>query len=139
MKIDTSIKKVYLKYASEFEHKYRNLESLPQVYLSLKINASIQKVYFNYTFTISVCKFRKSTSSILLTQKKNAFQKQVQSILEVYFITKFLMNSKLEVYLTHTNLFFFFNYFYKVTNFGSQNISKSIPEVCFAFRVQKYI
>ena len=39
--------------------------------------------------------FKKSTSSILLTQKKNtiAFQKQAQSILEVYFITKSLMES----------------------------------------------
>ena len=33
----------------------------------------------------------------------------------------------------------FFNYFHLVTNFGDQNISKSVLEVYFIFRVQKYI
>ena len=88
---------------------------------------------------MSICKFRKSSSSILLSltintcilevffciflsQKRNtnAFQKQVQSILE-----------------THKSRLFFIHF--QVTNFGSQIISKSILEVYFIFRVQKYI
>ena len=45
---------------------------------------------------MSVCKFRKYTSGILLSKKRNtnAFQKQFQSIFEVYFITKFWMYPK---------------------------------------------
>ena len=69
--------------------------------MSLKKNASIQKVYFKYTSNFQ-CKFVSLesllmyTSSILLTQKRNtnSCQKQIESILEVYFITKFLMDSK---------------------------------------------
>ena len=43
--------------------------------------------------------------------------------------------SILETWNVATNL----NYFFSVTNFGNQNISKSILEVYFIFRVQKYI
>ena len=83
--------KVYFKYTSEFENRYIYLESLLEVYfwVGIKIRnlESPPQAYF---------KFRKSISSILLTQKRNrnAFQKQVQSILEVYFITKLMMDLK---------------------------------------------
>ena len=42
---------------------------------------------------MSVCMLRKSTSSILLSQKRNTyeFQKHDQSILEVHFVTKLLL------------------------------------------------
>ena len=45
----------------------------------------------------------------------------------------FLMDSK---YILET---YKFKLFFSITNFGNQNISKSILEVYFIFRVQKYI
>ena len=72
-------------------------------------------------------------------KKLNAFQKQVQSILEGYLITKFLMDSKdtLETCKSFSTLFS--SCFPEVPNFVSQNISKGVLEVYFALRVQKYI
>ena len=57
---------------------------------------------------------------MLLAQKgnTNAFQKQVQGILEVCFIAKFLMDSN---YIPET---YKFKLFFSITNFGNQNISK---------------
>ena len=43
---------------------------------------------------MQICKFRKSKYTSDPSKKANPFQKQVQSILEVYFIAKFLMDSK---------------------------------------------
>ena len=48
------------------------------------------------------------------------------------------MDSNYTVYLKHTNLNYY-SIILIVTNFGSQNISKSILEVYFIFRAQKYI
>ena len=45
------------------------------------------------------------------------------------------MQSILEIYISKL----FFDYFHKVANFGSLNIPKSILEVYFTLRVQKYI
>ena len=54
-----------------------------------------------------------------------SFQKQVQKILELYFVTKFLMDSE---YAWNILLQFFSklfsNYFHKVGNFVSQNVKK---------------
>ena len=61
---NASIQKVYFKHTSNFEGKFVSLESLPQGYFWPRKEIQI------------------------------AFQKQVQSILEVFFITKFLMDSK---------------------------------------------
>ena len=59
-----------------------------------------------------------------------AFQKQVQSILEVYFITKFLMDSK---YTWNIVL-------QKVANFESQKFPKYTWSIHYVlFRMQKYI
>ena len=57
---------------------------------------------------MSVCMLRKSTSSILLSQKRNTyeFQKHDQSILEVHFVTKLLLYSKY-IYLKHANPTYF--------------------------------
>ena len=113
-------KKVFFKYTSSFKCKFLSLEILLQVYPWVW-----QWIH----------KFWKSASSILLTQKgnTNAFQKQVQGILEVCFIAKFLMDSK---YILET---YKFKLFFSIINFGNQNISKSILAVYFIFRVQKYI
>ena len=57
---------------------------------------------------------------------------------KVYLKYTSLLNSLwTQVYLK--DAFHFLNYFNKVGNFGSQNISKSILKVYFIFRVQKYI
>ena len=58
--------------------------------------------------------------------------------------------NRFKVYLKYTSLLnspwtqgileiYKFKLFFSVTNFGNQNISKSILEVYFIFRVQKYI
>ena len=67
----------------------------------------------------------------LLNQKRNTkpFQKQAQSIIELKYLL--LGTSLLNSWFTQNTLEtykskLFFNYFYKATNFGSQNISKSI-------------
>ena len=55
-------------------------DSATSILFSLTINREILKVCFKYT-----------SESDKIT---NAFQKQILSILKVYFITKFLMDSK---------------------------------------------
>ena len=68
--MNTSILKVCFKYTSEFKDRYISLESLLQAYFWVsKINKSILKVYFKYTSDPE--------------KNTNAFQKHVQSILEV--------------------------------------------------------
>ena len=99
-KINTSILEVCFKYTSELKDRYISLESLLQVYFWVsKINTSILKVYFKYTSKIekkyinlenllpvyfwvwTIHKYRKSTSSILLSLKID----YLESLLEVYF------------------------------------------------------
>ena len=114
--MDTSILKVCFKYTSEFKDRYISLESLLQAYFWVsKINTSILKVYFKYTSKIekkyinlenllpvyfwvwTIHKYRKSTSSILLSLKIDYLESPPQ----VYFwVWKKCINSKriLQVY-----------------------------------------
>ena len=93
-------------------------KSTSSILLSLTINTYILKVYFRYNSHPE--------------RNTNPFQKQLQSILEVYFITKFLMDSSILETCK-------FKLVFSVTKFGNQSISNSILEVYFIFRVQKYI
>ena len=68
-----------------------------------------------------------------------------ESLLQVYVWVRkeiqILSTNKFKVNLKYTSLLnsLFIKYFHKVAKFGSQNISISIIEVYFIFRVQKYI
>ena len=87
---------VYLKYTSEFENKYVNLESILQVcFFSLNINSKVRKVHFNYTSEIDNNKYI-NFKSLLQVYFLNLKEIQIhfRSIIEIYFITKFLMDSK---------------------------------------------
>ena len=66
------------------------------------------------------------------------FKKRIQSIPEVYFTSKLLMDSKYEWRFKPLSKLFS-NCFQKVANFESQNMPKSILDVYFIFIVQKYI
>ena len=117
-------------------HKYRKYTS--RILLSLKIdyleskylkyisgfekNASIQKVYFKYTSDPET-KYK----CILKTLSKYTWS---------IIITKFLMDSWYILDILET---YRFKLFFSDTNFGNQNISKSVLEVYVIFRVQKYI
>ena len=75
---------------------------------------------------------------MLLSQKRN--QIHFKNRLKVYLKYNSLSNSLwtqsvLEMYKSEL----IFTYFHKFTNFESQNISKSVHEVYFIFRLQMYI
>ena len=115
--------KVCFKYTSEFEK-----------------NASIQKVYFKYTSNFE-CRFV-SLETLLQVYfwPRKEIQMHFKNRFKVYLKYTSLLNSWctqsiLETWNVATNL----NDFFSVTNFGNQNISKSILEIYFIFRVQKYI
>ena len=93
--------------------------------------------------------FKKYTSSIFL----GLTIKKCESLLQVYFWVRkeiqIHFKNSFKIYLKYASLLnfwwtkclletykskLFFNYFHKFTNFGSQNISKSILEVYFIFR-----
>ena len=103
-------------------------------------NASIQNKYFKYSSNLE-CKFA-SLESLLHVHfwPRKEIQMHFKSRFKVYLKYTSLLNSWwtqsiLETYKSKL----FFNYFHNVPNFASQNISKSILEVYFIFRVQKYI
>ena len=103
---NTSVWKIYFNYTSELEDKcislesllqiynFNNLDSLSQVFLSLKINVSISKVHSKYTIywfwkeiyqsTSSIClqQFRKSISSPSEFENKHI---NIQSLLKLYY------------------------------------------------------
>ena len=75
---------------------------------------------------------------MLLTQKRN--QIHFKNRRKVYLKYNSLSNSLwtqsvIEMYKSEL----IFTYFHKFTNFEGQNISKSVLEVYFIFRVQMYI
>ena len=103
-----------------------------------------------------ICQFRKSTSKY--TSEFDHKYINFESLLQVYFWVRkeiqMHFKNRFKVYLKYASLLnswctesiletciskLFFHYFHDVTNFGSQNISKSILEVYFIFRAQKYI
>ena len=98
-------------------------------------NASIQNKYFKYSSNLE-CKFA-SLESLLHVHfwPRKEIQMHFKSRFKVYLKYTSLLNcwtqSILETYK--------FKLFFSVTNFGNQNFSKSILEVYFIFRVQKYI
>ena len=176
-KINTSILNVYFKYTSKFEkklHQFEKSTSCILLNISLNINtwvqkekvhlkhsefennASIQKVYFKYTFNFE-CKFV-SLKSLLQVYFWVWQHINFEILLQVNFWPRkeiqMHFKNRFKVYLKYTSLLntwctqsiletykskLFFNYFHKITNFGSWNISRSILEVYFIFRVQKYI
>ena len=109
-KINTWILKVYFKYNSEFKKKYINLKmyflctsefehkifkfrkATSSILFSLKINTSIYKIYFKYTFEFEYKDINLESLHILLSLKTNT------SILNIKF-------SKSEVFV-YDNFFF---------------------------------
>ena len=80
--INALILKVSFKYTSKSENKYINSESLLQVYFL--IGKCMTKI----------SKFELFAYGNFFTYFLHAFQKQVQNILEEYFINKFLIDLK---------------------------------------------
>ena len=98
-------------------------------------NASIQNKYFKYSSNLE-CKFA-SLESLLHVHfwPRNEIQMHFKSRFKVYLKYTSLLNSWTQSILETYK----FKLFFSVTNFGNQNFSKSILEVYFIFRVQKYI
>ena len=98
-------------------------------------NASIQNKYFKYSSNLQ-CKFA-SLESLLQVHfwPRKEIQMHFKSRFKVYLKYTSLLNSWTQSILETYK----FKLFFSVTNFGNQNFSKSILEVYFIFRVQKYI
>ena len=98
-------------------------------------NASIQNKYFKYSSNLE-CKFA-SLESLLHVHfwPRKEIQMHFKSRFKVYLKYTSLLNSWTQSILETYK----FKLFFSVTNFGNQNFSKSILEVYFIFRVQKYI
>ena len=98
-------------------------------------NASIQNKYFKYSSNLE-CKFA-SLESLLQVHfwPRKEIQMHFKSRFKVYLKYTSLLNSWTQSILETYK----FKLFFSVTNFGNQNFSKSILEVYFIFRVQKYI
>ena len=98
-------------------------------------NASIQNKYFKYSSNLE-CKFA-SLESLLHVHfwPRKEIQMHLKSRFKVYLKYTSLLNSWTQSILETYK----FKLFFSVTNFGNQNFSKSILEVYFIFRVQKYI
>ena len=108
-----NIWKIYFLYNFEFEYKYINLESLLQVYLSLKVNASILKVYLKYT-----SKFEK---------------KYIWKIWKIYFLYIFefehkyiSLESLLQVYFEFENRYVNLESLFEATSQTFRNSTSSI-------------
>ena len=112
--INALILKVYFKYSSKSENKYINSESLLQVYFVIKICVT------------KMSKFEVFAYGNFFTYFLYLFKKQVQGILEVYFINRFLIDSEYTWKILPQN--YLLNYFpiifHKVGNFGSHSLQK---------------
>ena len=98
-------------------------------------NASIQNKYFKYSSNLE-CKFA-SLESLLQVHfwPRKEIQMHFKSRFKVYLKYTSLLNSWTQSILETYK----FKLFFSVTNFGNQSFSKSILEVYFIFRLQKYI
>ena len=98
-------------------------------------NASIQNKYFKYSSNLE-CKFA-SLESLLHVHfwPRKEIQMHFKSRFKVYLKYTSLLNSWTQSILETYK----FKLFFSVTNFGNQSFSKSILEVYFIFRLQKYI
>ena len=84
---NASIQKLYFKYTSNFECKFVGFKSLLEVYF---LPTKEIKIHFKkLKYKVEVFRCLQYVWSIL-----EIYSKYASSILEVYFITKFLMGSK---------------------------------------------
>ena len=125
---------MYFLYTSEFQHKYISLHKVyfkytrfwKQIHLFRKSNRGIYTSEFEYEY---IHKFRKSILIILLSLKKCINSKSIHQVYIDGLKKKYLKPTWkiLEKYSK--------KYFFSVTNFGNQNISKSTLEEYFIFRI----